>query len=45
MLKDTDLYNFLEICLTNMENNYWILLQKQKLMLPKSNPQSSCSNR
>ena len=45
MLKDTDLYNFLEICLTNMENNYWILLQKQKLMLPKSNPQNSCSNR
>ena len=30
MLKDKDFYHLLEICLANIENNYWILLQKQE---------------
>ena len=29
MLEDMDFYHLLEICLANIENNYWIL-QKQE---------------
>ena len=31
--KDMDFYHSCEIYLTNMENNYWILLPKQDQML------------
>ena len=35
MLKDIDFYHLLEIYLTNMENNYWILLERREQMPPK----------
>ena len=30
MLQDMDFYHVLEIYLTNVENNCWILIQKQE---------------
>ena len=44
MSKDMDFYHSQNICLTKMENNYWILLLKQdaldalKICFQKSNP-------
>ena len=35
MSKDMDFCRSREICLTNMESNYWILLLKQEEMLYK----------